>query len=206
MGSSQLYGKSMCIELTDNLLNSGTCLVLHGERELTDADLAQLRDFSEKQRAAITTVVLSNTDITGECFRYLVLLPNLKALYANETRVNDDAPFECLPRSIEVVNLDHTEVGDVCVSKLKMAPNLYSVRLCKTGITNRGANLLATMSSLRDCQVDGITLSEHTRQRLVNAIALHAITFNKAAFFLLYSLQRVASKCMLRVRGARFTC
>jgi hypothetical protein len=155
MGSSQLYGKSMCIELTDNLLNSGTCLVLHGERELTDADLAQLRDFSEKQRAAITTVVLSNTDITGECFRYLVLLPNLKALYANETRVNDDAPFECLPRSIEVVTLDHTEVGDVCVSKLKMAPNLYSVRLCKTGITNRGANLLATMSSLRDCQVDG---------------------------------------------------
>jgi hypothetical protein len=204
MGSSRVNGKTMCIELTDNLLNSGTCLVLHGERELIDADLAQLRDFSEKQRAVITTVVLSNTDITGECFRYLALLPNLKALYANQTKVNDDAPFECLPRTIEVVNLNHTKVGDVCVSKLTMAPNLYSVSLCKTGITNRGGILLATMPNLHDCQVDGVALSEHTRQRLVNVIALRAVTFNKVMCFLLYSLQLEASKLMSRVRSVQF--
>jgi hypothetical protein len=193
----------MSIELKDYLLNSGTALVLHGERELIDADLAQLRDFSEKQRAAITAVVLSNTDIKGECLRYLAFLPNLKALYANKTRVTDDAPLECLPKAMEIVNLDHTEVGDVCVSKLRMAPNLYSVSLRKTGVTNRGVNILATMSNLRECHVDGMAVSEHARQRLANAIDLRAVTFNMAIYFLLFSIQLEARKFMLRVRDVR---
>jgi hypothetical protein len=67
----------MSIEIKDHLLCSGAALVLHEEKELVDADLAQLLKFSEKQRAAITSVVLSNTDITGECFQHLAILPNL---------------------------------------------------------------------------------------------------------------------------------
>jgi hypothetical protein len=124
--------KTMSIELKSCLFDSGTALVLHGKRELVDADLAQLRDLSAERRAAITSVVVSGTDITGECFRYLAVLPNLKALYANKTRVDDDAPFECLPKTIEIVNLDDTDIGDACVSKLRTAPNLYSVRLRNT--------------------------------------------------------------------------
>lgn len=195
----------MSIELKHYLLNSGTALVLHGERELVDADLAQLRDLPEKQMAAITSVVLSNTDITGECFRHLAVLPNLKALYANKTRVNDDAPLERLPKTMEIINLDHTEVGDVCASKLRMAPNLYSVHLRKTGITNRGVNILATLSNLRECHVDGMAVSEHTRQRLSNAIDLSAVTFSIAMCSLLHSIQLGARKFMLRVRDVRST-
>ncbi len=175
----------MSIEIKDYLINSGAALVLHEEKELVDADLAQLRDFSEKQRAAITSVVLSNTDITGRCFRYLTFLPNLKALYANKTRVNDDAPLECLPKTMETINLDHTEVGDVGVSKLRMAPKLYSVRLRKTGVTNRGVNILTTMSNLREYHIDDTAVSRHTRQRLSNAIDLNAVTLNTAMYFML---------------------
>ncbi len=153
----------MTFELKDYLLNSGAALVLNGEKELADADLAQLGDFSQKQRAAITSVVLSNTDITGECFRYLAFLPNLKALYVYKTRVNDDAPIECLPKTMETINLDHTEVGDVCVSKLKILPNLHTVRLRKTGVTKRGVNILAIVTNLRECHFDGTAVSEHAR-------------------------------------------
>ena len=85
-GPEPLRGETMSIELKDCLLNSGAALVLHGERDLIDADLAQLRGLSEKQRAAITAVVLSNTHITGECFQHLALLPNLIALYGGGTR------------------------------------------------------------------------------------------------------------------------
>jgi len=151
----------MSIELKDCLYNSSAALVLHEEKELVDADLAQLLEFSEQQRAVITSVVLSSTAITGDCFRYLAYLPNLKALYANKTRINDNAPLEYLPKTVEILNLDHTDVGDMCVSKLRILPNLHNVRLRKTGITNRGINILATVTSLRECYFDGTAVNEH---------------------------------------------
>lgn len=193
----------MSIELKDYLFDSGTALVLHCERELVDADLAKLRDLSKQQRAAITSVVLSNTAITGTCFRYLAYLPNLKALYANKTLVNDEAPFEYLPQTIEFINLDHTEVGDLCVSKLRRVPYLRSVRLRKTGVTDCGVNILATMAYLRECHVDSMAVSKYARQRLENVMFLRAVTFKEAVCFLLFSAQFEASKLMLRTRNAR---
>ena len=193
----------MSIELNDYLFDSGAALVLHGEKELVDADLAQLHDFSEKQRASITSVVLSNTDITGACFRYLAFLRNLKALYVNKTRINDNAPLEYLPKTMEIINLDHTEVGDACVSKLRMVPSLYSVRLRKTGVTDCGVNILATMPRLRECHVDGMAVSEYARRRLDNAMVLRAVTFNRLVYFLLHSIQLEARQFILRVRDIR---
>jgi len=144
-------------------------------------------------------VVVSDTAITGECFRYLACLPNLKALYANKTQIGDDAPLECLPTSIETINLDDTRVGDVAISKLRAAPNLRSVRLRNTNITSRGVDILASMSHLRDCHVDGAEVSEHTRQRLNNAMVLGAVTFAGVVVFgvqkILYELSRLGTPC-----------
>jgi len=189
----------MAIELKDHLFNSGAALVLHGKRNLEDADFAALSGFSEDEKAAITSVVVSDTAITGECFRYLACLPNLKALYANKTQIGDDAPLECLPTSIETINLDDTRVGDVAISKLRAAPNLRSVRLRNTNITSRGVDILASMSHLRDCHVDGAEVSEHTRQRLNNAMVLGAVTFAGVVVFgvqkILYELSRLGTPC-----------
>lgn len=80
----------MPINLREYLFSSGTSLVLHGVETLTDTDFAQLRDFSDEQRQSITVVVLSNTHISGECFRHLALLGNLKALYCGGTQVEDN--------------------------------------------------------------------------------------------------------------------
>jgi len=189
----------MAIELKDYLLNCGAALVLHGKRHLTDADLAVLCDLSDAEKAAITSVVVSGTAITGECFRYLTCLPNLKALYANKTQIADDAPLEYLPASIETINLDGTQVGDMAVSKLRMAPNLHSIRLRKTHITSRSVDVLAGMPRLRDCHVDGADVSEHTRQRLNNAIVLSTVTFAGVVVFvlqrILYGLSRLGTPC-----------
>jgi Leucine-rich repeat (LRR) protein len=193
----------MSIKLKDYLFNSSTALVLHGIRELVDADLAKLRDFSEEQRTAITSVVLSNTHITGECFRYLEFLPNLRALYANKTQVTDNAPFECLPKRLEIINLEHSEIGDVCAAKLRIAPNLRSVRAEYTGITSRGVNILATIPNLRDCHVDDKSIPEHTRRRLNNVMVLRSASFNRIVCFLLYFLQLKASKYLFRVLNLR---
>ena len=193
----------MSIELKDYLFDSGAALVLHGESELLDADLAELRNFSKKERAAIKSVVLSNTAITGVCFQYLALLPNLRALYVNKTRVDDDAPLEQLPETMEIINLDHTPVGDGCVYKLRMARGLRSVRLRKTGVTDRGVSILASMTYLRECHVDGMTVSNYAKQRLNNAMVLRAATFSKTVRFLLRSIQLEAIKIIQRVQDIR---
>ena len=187
----------MPIQLEKCLFSSGAALVLHGKKELADADLAQLRNLSDHQRAAITSVVVSDTGITGECFRYLAVLPNLKALYANKTQVDDKAPFEHLPKTLEVLNLDHTEVGDLCASKLRMAPNLFSIRLRNTKITREGVEMLASTNRLCDCEIDGTDVSEYTRQRLLNAIVLREASCYAAFYFLWRCTQLVAVKLML---------
>lgn len=197
-------GKTMSIELNNHFCNSGAALVLHGKKELTDADLAQLHNLSAQRRAAITSVVVSDTGITGECFRYLAALPNLKALYANKTQVDDEAPFEDLPKTLEVVNLDHTEVGDLCVSKLRTASNLYSIRLRNTNITRGGVEILASMNRLRDCETDGAHVNEYTRQRLLNAIVLREASCYAALYFLLCCTRLVAAKLMLGFRDVPF--
>ena len=194
----------MSIDLNNHFYSSGATLVLHGKKELTDADLAQLRDLSDQQRAAITTVVVSETGITGECFCYLAVLPNLKALYANKTQVADEAPFEHLPKTLEVVNLDHTEVGDLCASKLRMAPNLYSIRLRNTKITSEGVEMLASTNRLRDCEIDGADVNEYTRQRLFNAIVLREASCYAAFYVLWCCTQLVAAKLMLGFTYAPF--
>jgi hypothetical protein len=193
----------MAIELRDHLFNSGAALVLHGNRGLSDADFAQLLDFAKEEKASITDVVVSRTGITGECFRHLACLPNLKALYANNTPIGDDAPLECLPASIEIINLDGTHVGDVGVSKLRLAPNLCSVRLRNTNITSRGVEILASMPRLRDCHVDGADLSDHTRQRLNNAMVLSAATFAGSIVFLMQKIGYELGKLGSRLYSAR---
>lgn len=204
METAPFHGKAVSGALKNCLYASGAALVLHGKRDLLDSDLAQLRNLSEQQRAAITSVVVSDTGITGECFRYLAALPNLKALYANRTQVDDEAPFERLPKTLEVVNLDRTEVGDLGVSKLSMAPNLYSVRLRATKITPRGVEMLASMPGLRDCEIDGADVNEHTRQRLINAIVLREATCYAAFDFLLRCSLLAAAKLLLGFRDVPF--
>jgi len=184
----------MSIELKDYLFDSGAALVLHGERELVDADLAQLRDFSQKQKTAITTVILSNTHITGECFQHLALLPNLIALYCGETRVKDDAPFDLLSKTIEILNLDRTEVSDRCILRLRNLPRLRLLSLRQTGITDNGLHLLATMPGLREYYLNGTTVSDYAQRRLDNAIKLSSTTFAKALYISLCTIQIGAGK------------
>ncbi|MEN8133672.1 MAG: hypothetical protein ABFS45_26635 [Pseudomonadota bacterium] len=184
----------MSIELKDYLLNSGAALVLHGERELVDADLAQLRDFSQKQRAAITTVILSNTHITGECFQHLALLPNLIALYCGGTRIKDDAPFDLLSKTIEILNLDRTEVSDRCILKLRNLPRLRLLSLRQTGITDNGLHLLATMPGLREYYLNGTIVSDYAQRRLDNVIKFGSISFATTLYFSLRTIQNWSRK------------
>jgi Leucine-rich repeat (LRR) protein len=186
----QIYGNleamwtdPMPINLKEYLVNSGTSLVLHEIEILADTDLAQLLDLSDQERQAISAVVLSNTHITGECFQYLALLPNLKALYGGGTRVKDDAPFDLLSKTIEILNLDRTEVSDRCILKLRNLPRLRLLSLRQTAITDNGIPLLRAMPSLCEYYLNGTIVSDYAKQRLDNAIKLDSITFAKALYF-----------------------
>jgi len=188
----------MSIELRDYVSNSGTALVLHGERELVNADLGQLRDFWEKQRAAITTVVLSDTHITSECFRHLTLLPNLIALYAGGTQVKEHAPFGMLPKTIEILNFDRTDVGDRHILKLRNLPCLRLLSLRQTLITDNGLHLLGAIPSLREYYLDGAIVSDYAKQRLENAIKLDSLSFAKALDFFLSAFQ-IGARQLIRL-------
>jgi hypothetical protein len=190
----------MPLHLKDYLSNSGTALVLHGEKELRDVDLAQLRDFTEGQRAAIIAVVLSNTDITGECFLYLALLPNLRDLYVNRTQIKDNAPFELFLETLEGANLDNTEAGDVSVSKLKMAPNLRVLSLRHTRVTEHAVRLLDNLRNLREYYLEGTAVSEHAKQRLDNTRGLDAMSVGLVFDWFLYSIRGGAQKLAQYIR------
>jgi Leucine-rich repeat (LRR) protein len=184
----------MHINLKEHLFNSGTSLVLHGAKNLADTDFAQLLDWSVEQRQAITVVVLSNTHITGECFRHLVLLPNLIALYAGGTQVKDDAPFDLLSKTIEILNLDRTEVGDKCISRLRNLPRLRLFSLRQTDITDNALHLLGAMPSLCEYYLNGTSVSDYAKQRLDNAIKLDSITFATALYFFSCTIRNGAEK------------
>ena len=170
----------MPIELNDHLLNDGTALVLHGETELEDSDLAQILAFTEEQRRTLTVVVLSHTKVTGACLAYLACLPHLTELYLNGTQIGDQDPFELAGWPLETVNLDNTRLGDMGIARLGRAPNLRVVRLRNTRVTDRGVQMLGTFPRLREYYLDGTPTSDHAKRRLDNAIEMAHIDLAEA--------------------------
>jgi hypothetical protein len=64
--------------------------------------------------------------------------------------------------------------------------------------------MLASMTSLRDCEIEGADVNEHTRQRLLNAIILREATCYAAFYFLVCCSQLVAAQLMLGFRDVPF--
>jgi len=170
----------MSIDLNDYLLNDGTALVLHGEGELEDRDLAQLQRFSVDQRSKLTVVVLSRTPVTGGCLKYLACLPNLRALYLNATQINDEDWFDVSGWALETINLDNTRIGDKGITRLKEATRLESVRLCNTRVSDTGIQWLGTFPRLREYFLDGAPISDHAKRRLDNAIKMGHLDITEA--------------------------
>jgi hypothetical protein len=162
----------MSIELRKHLFNRGAALVLHGEPGLADADLSPLLDFSIEEREALTVVVLSNTDLTGRCLRYLTCLPNLREIYLNGTGLPDEAPLDLIGSGVEVLNLDDTRIGDSGIAKLGAASGLRLVSLRNTRITDRGAHMLGNLPGLREYHLSGTKVSDFAIRRLDNALEL----------------------------------
>jgi hypothetical protein len=106
-------------------------VVFNGNKSLTDADLGQLLNFDNEQRRKIRFVVLSHTNITAECIKGLAVLPNLIGLFLRGACIADDAPFELLPKTVEIVNLDDSRAADLTVSKLSQLPQLSAAELVK---------------------------------------------------------------------------
>ena len=99
-----------------------------------------------------------------------------------------------LRTTIEVLNLDRTEVGDRCILQLMNLPRLRLLSLRQTGITDSGLHLLGAMLSLREYYVNGTIVSDYAKQRLDNVINLDAITFAMACYFFLCTIQIRARK------------
>ncbi len=163
--------------LNHYLFDSRSALVLHGNKSLTDADLDQLLDFDNEQRRKIRVVVLSHTNITGGCIQRLAILTNLKRLYLQSTCITDDAPFEILPMTVELVNLDDTCATDLSVSKLSRLPQLKFLSLRHTHVTDRAAHQLETVNTLREVCLAETLVSDHAKRRLDNKLVLDTIRF-----------------------------
>ena len=172
--ASNIGGIEMNVSLSSNLYGSGTALVLDRNLDLTDADLEHLFELDEALRCRITTVVLSRTNIQGSGFKYLNALPNLTRLFLNGSSISDAAPFDDLPHSLEVLNLDDTGAGDRSVSRLCRLPRLKVLRLEGTEVTDRGVFALLKLGSLSEVHLGGTATTWMARRRLENNIALNA--------------------------------
>jgi len=162
----------MLIDLNDHLLNDSTALVLHGESELEDTDLARLHRLSVEQRSKLTAVVLSRTRVTGACLKHLACLPNLRALYLNATQINDEDWFDVSGWALETINLDNTRIGDQGIAQLQAATRLEVIRLCNTRVSDTGIQLLGNFPRLREYCLDGAPISDHAKRRLDNAVKM----------------------------------
>jgi hypothetical protein len=60
------------------------------------------------------------------------------------------------------------------------------------------------MTNLRDCDIEGAAVSEHARQRILNAIVLRKVTCYVAFDFLLCWIQLAARRLMLGFRDVPF--
>ena len=164
----------MNVYLSNNLNGSGTALVLDGNLDVTDADLEQLGELGDQLRCKITTVVLSRTNIQGTGIKHLNALPNLTRLFLNGSSITDSAPFDELPGSLEVLNLDNTSAGDRGVSRLCGMPSLRVLRLEGTEVTDRGLFALLELPSLSEIYLERTATSWMARRRLESNITLNA--------------------------------
>jgi len=170
----------MSIDLSEHMLNDRSALVLHGERELEDADLAQLHRLSVEQRSKLTVVVLSRTRVTGACLKHLACLPNLRTLYLNATQINDEDWFDVSGWALESINLDNTRIGDQGIARLQAATRLEVVRLCNTRVSDTGIQLLGTFPRLREYCLCGAPISDHAKRRLDNTIKMGHLDITEA--------------------------
>jgi len=187
----------MSIELEDHLLNDGSALVLCGERGLEDSDLAQVLDLTDQQREALAVVVLSHTNVTGACLRYLARLPRLRELYLNGTQILATDPFELFGGALEVINLDDTKFGDCGVPRLRAAYNLRVVSVRNTRVSDHGVHLLGNLHRLQECYLEGTGVSDHARRRLENSIQLASVDL-AWAFRAVYHQLRAAGRLLTR--------
>lgn len=190
----------MGLTLNDYLFDSSSALVLHGNKSLTDEDLGQLLNLGNDQRRKITTVVLSHTNITGESIRHLGLLENLKRLYLRETCIAEDAPFDMLPKTIELVNLDGTRATDLSIGKLIRLPRLNALSLRRTRVTDGAVHQLVNAGSLREVCLAETAVSDQAKQRLDNRLLLDAIRFSVALRYIQFSIGMALRALVLRMR------
>jgi len=178
----------MSIAIKDYLSNSGSALVLHGERRLCRNDLEQLHDLPYESRARIKVAVLSRTCLDDACLSDLATLPNLKELYLGGTRLTDNAALDqCAIPSLQVVNLDDTLVGDAAVSRLKRARNLRIVSLRNTRVTDRGLQQIAALPNLQEYYLDGTLVTELGKRRLANI--MYQVTAGTCCRWAIYNMQ-----------------
>lgn len=196
----------MRLSLHRYLYDSGRALVLDGIQGLTDADLAQLADLNNEQRRTIRVVVLSHTRFTDEGLRHLAVLPNLAGLYLHGTCMTDDAPFELLPTSVEILNLDDTRVGDCSVAKLSRLPRLRTLRLRHTDVTDCGAFELLRAHRLRSLCLAETAVSDLAKRRLDNHFFLKAIGLSVALRLVRHYADRILRVLTLQNRPPRLKC
>jgi len=188
----------MSIAIKNYLFNSGSALVLHGERHLCRNDLEQLHDLPYESRARIKAAVLSGTFFDDACLSYLATLPDLKQLYLGGTRLTDNAALDqCAIPSLQVVNLDDTLVGDAAVARLKWARKLRIVSLRNTRVTDRGLQHIAALPNLQEYYLDGTQVTELGKRRLANT--MYRVTAGTCCRWLLYSMQLRTSQVVRNI-------
>jgi hypothetical protein len=169
--STCYWQQDMSIEIKDYLFNSGTALVLHGERCLTDNELKKLNNLSDEDRGKVRVAVLSRTSLSDDGLCALAALPSLKEIYLGGTRLTEDAPVAlCATPSLEVINLDDTLVGDAAVDQLKRARKLRILSLRNTCLTDRGLQTITELRTLQECYLEGTQVTELGKRRLANAM------------------------------------
>ncbi len=191
----------MNVSLNSHLYGSGTALLLNDNRDVADADLEQLVGFDHELRCKIRTVMLSRTNVTGSGIKHLSALPNLTSLFLNGSSITDAAPLGDLPRSLEVLDLDDTDVGDQGVSKLCSLPKLRILRLRRTEATDRTVLELLMAENLREVWLDDTATSWAARRRLESNMALSAAAHAPIMPYVRYHGGNLLGAVTLRARA-----
>ena len=140
-------------------------------QEATDLTLKEMEE-ALRQLPEIDTVRLNYSQVKGSGLIHLLVLPKLEELSLEGAAI-DDSGIRGLRgfHRLIILKVSHTTIGDAGVQIItEECPNLRSLDLSNTRITDASAKHLERLTELRNLEVSNTLLSKERFQELRRAL------------------------------------
>jgi len=166
---------------------------------VTDAGFVHFRNLSR-----LTTLTLTNGDITGTGLKHVVGFPNLKLVDLRNTKLTDDALSHLSSQKrLKSLILSHTPITNAGLRHLQPLTGLEELFLFDTKVTDVGMEILPAMKNLRTLDLMQTNISDAGLVHLEGLINLQRldVRYTKVTDEGVEKLQQALPNCQIEYTG-----